>query len=49
MITMQTAIAKFVDHEINAWLHESLGTVTPTDVYLGRKENILEWRMIIKQ
>lgn len=49
MITMQKAIARFVDHDINARFHESLDTVTPANVYLGRKENILEWRMIIKQ
>jgi len=43
------AIARFVDHYNNDRLHESLDNVTPADAYYGRKEDILDQRMIIKQ
>lgn len=46
---LEEAIARFVDHYNNVRLHESLDNVTPADMYYGRKEEILDQRMIIKQ
>ena len=46
---LEEAIARFVDHYNNERLHESLDNVAPADVYYGRKENILDRRMITKQ
>ena len=34
--------------EYNARPHESLKNVSPDDVYAGRKEEILEWRVRLK-
>ena len=45
---LEEAIARFVDHYNNERLHESLDNVTPADAYYGRKEDILDQRMIVE-
>ncbi len=45
---LEEAIAGFVDHYNNHRYHESLGNLTPADVYLGRAEAILKRRKEIK-
>ena len=45
---LEEAIARFVDHYNNERLHESLDNVTPADAYYGRREEIVDQRMIIK-
>ena len=46
---LEAAVGKFVDHYNDRRLHESLGNVTPADVYFGRAEAILAERRRIKE
>ena len=41
---LERQIAAFVDHYNNKHYHESLGNLTPADVYLGRDQQILKQR-----
>jgi transposase InsO family protein len=46
---LEHAIGGFIDHYDNHRYHESLGNLTPADVYFGRAETILKRRREIKQ
>ena len=46
---LEAQIEAFVDHYNNHRYHESLGNVTPADVYLGRHTAIIERRQKIKK
>lgn len=46
---LKIQIKAFVDHYNHQHYHESLKNVTPSDVYFGRDEAILEQREKIKQ
>ena len=46
---LEKVLAEWVDYYNNTRLHESLGNITPADMYHGRKEEILTQRQIIKQ
>ena len=46
---LQRQIAAFVDHYNHGRYHESLGNLTPADVYVGRGEAILLEREKIKR
>jgi transposase InsO family protein len=45
---LEEAIAGFVEHYNHQRYHESLGNLTPADVYIGRAETILRKRKEIK-
>jgi transposase InsO family protein len=45
---LEEAIAAFVEHDNDQRHHESLGNLTPADVYFGRAESILRQRKEIK-
>ena len=45
---LEEAIAAFVEHYNHQRYHQSLGNLTPADVYFGRAENILRQRKEIK-
>jgi putative transposase len=46
---LEAAIERFVEHYNHRRFHESLNNLTPTDVYLGRGQNILLERERIKR
>jgi len=46
---LERQIGAFVDHYNNRRYHESLGNLTPADVYLGRGDQILKLREEIKR
>jgi putative transposase len=46
---LETQIGAFVDHYNNRRYHESLGNLTPADVYFGRSQTILQTRERIKR
>ena len=46
---LETRVEAFVEHDNHARAHESLGNVTPADVYFGRGEGILVERERIKR
>jgi transposase InsO family protein len=46
---LEQAIGDFIDHDNHHRYHESLGNLTPADVYRGRAENILQRRKEIKR
>ena len=46
---LEAAVAAFVDHYNHRRYHESLGNLTPADVYFGRGQAILEAREKIKK
>ena len=45
---LEKAIAEWVEHYNNERYYESLNNVTPTDVYEGRRNDILDQGAIIK-
>ena len=45
---LENQIAASIEHYNNHRYHESLDNVTPADVYVGRKEEVLERRQRIK-
>ena len=45
---LETAFNDFIDHYNHHRYHESLGNLTPADVYLGRAETIIQRRKEIK-
>ncbi len=45
----EKVISEWVDYYNNRRLHEALDNITPADMYLGRKEEILTQRQITKQ
>ncbi|WP_244494778.1 transposase, partial [Bosea sp. Root483D1] len=46
---LERQVAAFVEHYNHARSHESLGNLTPADVYLGRGQAILTERERIKR
>ncbi len=46
---LEEAITAFVDHYNHRRYHESLGNLTPADVYFGRSDDILKERRTIKE
>ena len=46
---LKRQISDFVDYYNNRRYHESLGNVTPADVYFGRDQQILKQREEIKR
>ena len=46
---LEQQVAAFVDHYNHRRYHESLGNLTPADVYSGRGQTILMKREAIKQ
>jgi len=46
---LERQVASFVEHYNHARSHESLGNLTPADVYLGRGQTILAERKRIKR
>ncbi len=46
---LEAAVGAFVDHYNHRRVHESLGNVTPADVYFGRADAILTERRRIKE
>jgi transposase InsO family protein len=46
---LEQAVASFVEHNNHRRYHESLGNLTPADVYFGRAASILSKRSEIKQ
>ncbi len=46
---LERQIEAFVDYYNNARYHESLGNVTPADVYFGRDKDIIREREKIKK
>ena len=46
---LEQAIGDFIDHYNNHRYHESLGNLTPADVYFGTAESILRQRKEIKR
>ena len=45
---LEQAVSEFIEHYNHHRYHESLGNLTPADVYLGRAESILRRRKEIK-
>ena len=45
---LEKAIADWVQHYNHERYHESLDNVTPSDLYQGREDDILDQRAIIK-
>lgn len=48
-VDLERQIAAFVEHYNHARYHESLGNLTPADVYFGRGQTILTQRERIKR
>ncbi len=46
---LEEAITAFIDHYNHRRYHESLGNLTPADVYFGRSDDILKERRTIKE
>ena len=46
---LEAAVASFIEHYNHHRYHESLGNLTPADVYLGRAETILQRRKETKR
>ena len=47
--SLRAAMADFIEFYNHLRYHESIGNVTPADVYYGRRENILRRRVDQKQ
>ena len=43
-IELRVEVRKFIDHYNKSRYHESLGNVTPDDVYYGRRDEIIKER-----
>jgi putative transposase len=48
-VELRSRLAEFIDYYNNKRYHESLDNLMPVDVYLGRNQEILERRKIIKK
>ena len=46
---LEAAMAALIDHYNHRRYHESIGNLTPADIYFGRGETILAERRPIKQ
>ena len=44
MLELKTALGEFIEFYNQRRYHEGIGNVTPTDVYYGRREEILKRR-----
>lgn len=48
LLGLEKALAKWVDHYNHERYHESLGYITPADVYEDRRNDILDQQTVMK-